>query len=325
MDFSRSLQEILDSDELRTDTAVTKDLKNSADKLLCLSEDQKPHFHKLCSDLNFSFKRIIDSASRRKSLTTKLDKLYTMFHEFSIRNGFEMCSTCEKAIGLNIHEILWQRLMEKEFLQLISTKLSPTESGTEESSQVNRTLSLIESNAVRYTAGFIVRKVEQKFSEIKTMEATEFTAALKEMAGKLKIKEPVDQQHPSCKWINLVDRGGLYHVQDIIYDIFITIKHFVDNKLSKILKNRGESIECLQKHNLSWVLEEEEVQSVWSQVTLTLIEDESRRQKLLTEIVHMWITTRGHSKTHRLKEEYKVKKKEGIKGKRSLRKELATD
>ncbi len=102
--------------------------------------------------------------------------------------------------------------MEKEFLQLISTNLSPTESGIEESSQINRTLSLIESNAVRYTAGFIVRKVEQKFSvKMKTKEATEFTAALKEMAGKLKIKEPVD---PSCKWINLVDRGGLY-VKDL--------------------------------------------------------------------------------------------------------------
>ena len=54
-----------------------------------------------------------------------------------------------------------------------------------------------------------------------------------------------------------------------------------------------------------------------------LIEEETVRQNLLMEIVHMWI--RGHSKTHKLKEKYKLQQKKGVKGKRSLRKELATN
>ena len=246
-----------------------------------------------------------------------------MFHDFSVSEGFEMCSSCEEAIGLKIPEILWRRLMEKEFLQLLSTELSSTDN--EESSSTRSTLSLIESNAVRYTAGFIIKKLEQKFSKQKTKQAIECTAALEEMAVKVRIRESENQpQHPSCKWINLVDRGGLCHVQDIVYDLFIVIEHFVDKKLSQILKNGGKGIECIRKHNLSWILEEEKVQSMWSQVSLSSM-DETVHQGLLTEIVHLWITTRGHSKTHQLKEQYKVQQKQGVKRKRSLQKELASE
>ena len=36
----------------------------------------------------------------------------------------------------------------------------------------------------------------------------------------------------------------------------------------------------------------------------------------------MWVTTRGYSKAHRIKENYKLQQKKGLKGTRSLRKEL---
>ncbi len=143
------------------------------------------------------------------------------------------------------------------------------------------------------------------------------------MAGKVKIKNPVTDQHPSSKWINLVDRGGLYHIQDIVFDLFVTIECFVDDKLSEILKHRGRGIEYVKKDQLTWVVDQEEVQSLWNQIGSTsFVEDETARRNLLIEIVHLWITTRGHNKTHKLKEEYKVKQKQAVKGTRSLRKVL---
>ena len=52
------------------------------------------------------------------------------------------------------------------------------------------------------------------------------------------------------------------------------------------------------------------------------IECEEIRQNLLQEIAHLWITTRGHSKARKIKENYKVAKGKSVKGKHSLRKEL---
>ena len=140
-------------------------------------------------------------------------------------------------------------LMEKQFLKHLSTELcqsvSESSSSSSASCDPHRTLSMIESNAVRYTAGFIIRKLEQKFSKKKTKEAVQCTAALRDMAEKAKIRKLATEQQPSSEWIKLVDRGGLYHVQDIVYDLFVTIEYFVDNRLSEILKQKGKGIECV--------------------------------------------------------------------------------
>ena len=47
------------------------------------------------------------------------------------------------------------------------------------------------------------------------------------------------------------------------------------------------------------------------------IECEEVRQHLLQEIAHLWITTRGHSKARKIKEDYKVAKGKSVKGKHS--------
>ena len=65
----------------------------------------------------------------------------------------------------------------------------------------------------------------------------------------------------------------------------------------------------------------DEVQIVWSMIT-DVVEDEDSFHDLLREIASMWITARGHSKTRIVKEKLKNAKASGLKGKRSLRKEL---
>ena len=143
--------------------------------------------------------------------------------------------------------------------------------------------------------------------------------------GRLRIEEPEEQSYSSSiKWTKLVDRGGLLYVNECVYDLFVTIECIVDDKLSDILKQGGKNIEDVRKENLSWVCCNEVVLSLWYMASPHLIEDESIHQNLLMEIVHMWITTRGHSKTHLLKEKYKIQQKDDIKGKPSLHKELAT-
>ena len=244
--------------------------------------------------------------------------------------GFELCSLSEKKLETKVPEILWQLLLEKEFTWFLTTYLVSTDdtqpaSGTDQPSDTTvRALSEIEKTAVQYTAGYVIRKLE-KYLKQKSKESKECTAALQVMAGKLhtRITENLagEQEQSSNKWINMVNRGGLYFVEDAVYDLFVTIESIVDSKLSEIMKECGKGIEQVKKENLTWVCDDKEVQNLWDQVSPNSIEEEEVRQDLLREIAHMWVTTRGHSKTHKIKD-YKLRQKTTVKGKRSLRKEL---
>ena len=62
-----------------------------------------------------------------------------------------------------------------------------------------------------------------KSMQNKTQRRLQSVAALRKMAGKLRIKESEEQQHlSSSKWTRLVDRGGIIYA-DVVYDLFVTI------------------------------------------------------------------------------------------------------
>ena len=143
------------------------------------------------------------------------------------------------------------------------------------------------------------------------------------MGGKLRHRRSGDEpdQFLSTKWSQLVDRGGLYFVQDEVFDLFIMVKLIVDSKLNKIYGQGGQGIEQVKRENLSWICEDEDVKSVWSFISPNTIEEDAVRQDL-TDIAFLWVTSRGHSKVHQIKEDYKQQQKRETKRTRGLRKEL---
>ena len=138
------------------------------------------------------------------------------------------------------------------------------------------------------------------------------------MGGKL--KTGIASEHRSSDWTKLTDRGGLYHVEDMDTKLFELI---VDKELSAIFEAKGKELENVKKEKLSWICSDEDVQFLWCMISPATIEQESISQQLLQEVVYLWITTRGHSKGSKIKEDYKRAKGKSVKGKHSLRKELA--
>lgn len=67
--------------------------------------------------------------------------------------------------------------------------------------------------------------------------------------------------------------------------------------------------------------EDDDVKSVWDEISSNWVDlEEEVCQDILQDITHMWITTRGHSEVHKIKEQYKHSHKRSVKGTRSLEK-----
>ena len=194
-----------------------------------------------------------------------------MFHRFSIEEGFEMCNTCDEALNLSAPETFWQLLMEKEFIEMMMSQQQTPDTDAAQSSDQSSScnLTFIEENAVRYTAGYIVRKLERKYSSQNIPEAMECSTALKEMAGKLTTRDTstCSSGQRSSEWTRLADRGGLYYVNDIVYNLFVTIELIVDKELSAIFNAKGKGLEKVKKEKLSWLCSDEDVQFLWCMIS----------------------------------------------------------
>ena len=149
------------------------------------------------------------------------------------------------------------------------------------------------------------------------------------MAGKLSAHPPNDSsvvRDSSTEWTVLTDRGGLYHIEDNICYLFVALELASSSVLDGILQSKGKRIDKVKKENLAWLCDDEEVQFLWNVVVMD--DDETAAvigQTLLQEIAYKWVTTRGYSKVRKLKENYKTQKKQVLKGKHSLRRELASN
>ena len=148
------LYEIIELEELKKDTPVTKSIVQSAKKLLELDENGIVILKRLTAEINKAFEKIFNSVKRCRILANKKEKLYVEFHKFSVLDGFEMCSKCDKSVGLKAPEILWQLLMEKLFLRKLVSVLHGNDSNESSGASPSgeRKLTFIEENAIRYTA-----------------------------------------------------------------------------------------------------------------------------------------------------------------------------
>ena len=132
-------------------------------------------------------------------------------------------------------------------------------------------MTLVEENAIRYTAGYVIRQLERRYSKFNspTQVSTECIAALRKMAGRLTPSDASQFQSKSCQWTKLIDRGGLYHVQDIVYESFVAIDSVVNDKVDTLLCQSR-----LKKGNISWLCDDFDIQTMWDLIDLSNIGEE---------------------------------------------------
>ena len=141
------------------------------------------------------------------------------------QNGFIPAACCDDYI-------LWQCFID----QLLENEIQVLKGGAESmSGNKSRTLTRVEQNAIRYTAGSVIQKLENKCRH---------DCVMKECLWGMLQEEHDYNQDSSEQWLEATDRGGLYYITDTAFDLFVEIEVFVYLQLSQ---SQQQNLDQLQK------------------------------------------------------------------------------
>ena len=120
----------------------------------------------------------------------------------------------------------------------------------------------------------------------------------------------------------IVNRGGLFEVNDSSFALFKEIESTLQLKLEKCLSCNTPSDQRRMKYKIiSEVTHDNDVLYYWSLLTVDITnEDES--MELLHHIVELWTTIQGFSLANEWLEQYKCKEKKSSAKNKGLRKTL---
>ena len=124
-----------------------------------------------------------------------------------------------EVVGIESKAVFIQTVTSKVFEQLlIDTYIAKT---AQDEKEVQFTYE--EENTIRYMAGFVVRKVQKKLDA-------------KDVEMLIESDKAAITGSSSAEWVNIIDRGGLVHVTDACYQLFLAIEHVTrqELQLSKI-------------------------------------------------------------------------------------------
>ena len=272
----------------------------------------------------FLEQQIRQICDRLKTATTKRTKLWELLHRIrSDKGGVLNSKWNELLVSLKIEVfdiIVMQSVYEELFTRLIKEELSKGHSACNTSEEViSVRLSQDEVNALRYAAGFVPHSLLKRFEKRKGEKYSQFTTCLGEMAV---ISEESDILSYTTKWFKLVNRGGLFPLNDNSFSLFTAIEKIVKTALQRHMLSEKADKDSFKLNVLDAIAVDEEVQFLWCILSQD-IDDPQHSQELLQEVIKLWVTIRGFSMVGSWVETYKQNHKKTVQKSTSLRKSIS--
>ena len=180
--------------------------------------------------------------------------------------------------------------------------------------ECSTTLDYEEHNAIRYTAGYVLRAIQRKINRSSHPLKEELALCLEELR-----EQSNEFSHVSEEWLQAIDRGGLVHVNDMTYMLFTAL----EQALRPYLGSMQTSSELNIKEVSKLIQSDGNVLFYWSILSVNW-EDEAA-DALLVMLVEQWITLRGFSSASALMEKYKQSCKKNLEKSKGVRKRLQTE
>ena len=177
-----------------------------------------------------------------------------------------------------------------------------------------------EEQALQYVAGYIPMKLKKKYAKqpdnVRALKYIECPHAMNEEKG-----DDVEFLQYTKLWVEQVNRGGLFQVNDDTYLFF---------RAMELASRCVLSVECvsfrpaikIQEEMKEFIMHDPSVTTHWNYL-LSKVEalDSDESDELLGKIVDKWVKIRGHSFASGWVEQYQIARKQSTR-KKGLRKSL---
>ena len=280
--------------------------------LTCLDRERGREF---CGELLSTLRTCFSSVHRRRVELAK-DKALKQFHTVRLSQlpGLWMALLADMSLN-SISPLLLQstnrRVFESLMVEFFADAVATSQTIVV---PVAPALNAEEENALRYVIGYVALKLMRKYQKEDGEKAIQFVECLLNMAV---VGEESSFYNYTKEWIVLVDRGGLYHVNDGTYTFFKAIETETRRILLHHLANTATSRDAV----LEAIKDSEDVQFYWTLVSAD-IHTSDDAYELLQAVIKLWVTIRGYSLTATWMEEYKRASQNSSCRKKVLRKDL---
>ena len=280
-------------------------------------------FDKFSSQIMKDFRELVHTAAASYKLAaTRRERIWHDFHLKRLNgNWSSMWKSMTDTLGVEIDDPLLEQSFYQEVVELCMKEYFANDARGKESDAEAYCIILTpdELNVIRYVGGYVARQLlhvyEKKIGEV----YRQYCDCLGEMAVE---GEGDDVLTYTRNWIDKVNRGGLYPINDSSFQLFVEIEKKVRVYLTKHLRNRESNMELLQQNVIEKVVGCDDVQFQWSLLSVN-IENAEDEQLVLQDIVKLWVTIRGYSMVATWMEAYKQTEKANLQKSTGLRKSLS--
>ena len=242
-----------------------------------------------------------------QSMSKRRERMWTMYYEFRSSELKRLWTTVvtHLQLPLKYNDPWLVQVLSRHFLE----KLILVKNPVSHPSSVVKPLTADEHQVLRYVAGYVLVSIRKEYSK---------NSALVEWINQ---QTDVDDSPRGSFieftkiWIEKVNRGGLFLVSDCVYELF----HAMEQVLRQFLSRIPEKSHLDKEKAISAMTEDNEIQFYFSVLSCDIGTETS--QRVLEDMIRLWITTRGNSYASAIVEQYKAIKG-ALKRKKALRKDL---
>ena len=227
----------------------------------------------------------------------------------------DLCSKHE--VLPNLSPLVCQYVNQRLYASIIKSHLSDSSKSTLNSSDIPK-LTTEEESIIRYAAGYVPFKLLKKKKKGSSDMAVSAVECLSAMAIN---GEESSLLEYTTRWTALVNRGGLFEINDATYMLFRDIEMKVRTYLFTVFRTSTSHVENQREAVIRAVSNDTDVQFHWSMVSVDITIEEHALQ-ILREIIGLWVTIRGFSIAGAWLEDYKHTSKSSTSKSKPLRKGL---
>ena len=313
-----ALSSVLEDEGFGLNTPRLKLAKEIARKILDLRVDQQETFDVFSATLTAKMKALMPKKGSEKTLTAQKRKLWQRFHAERLSSFRILWTNFFLALDIGstdylVTEYVNEKVMEMEVKATYEVEYEKV---------VVEDLTEDEQNALRYAAGYVPKKLIEKFRKpTYTHPHKQDYLARLELLGEGLTSKELEKENTTFleytkKWVTSVDRGGLFKITDEGYRLFYEIEQNVGKCLNKITVGDTEG----KAEIMAAIADDCDVQFHWSLIAVEI--DDNVAKELLMQIVGLWLNIRGFSLAGAFVEQYKQITKTSTKRSTALRKQL---